>query len=148
MAGERVFVGLGSNSYSFPAMFLGPRVAWTFPKVVKKADFDIGLDLGYLTLLGANGSGTGSSNTQTYSGSGFGGQIYLGNDYFFLPSFSIDLDLGYRFASVGTITYANSLGGGSGTVTKTDTPLDPALSGLTDTVDGVTDGLSSTLGGH
>lgn len=34
------------------------------------------------------------------------------------------------------------------TVTKTDTPLDPALSGLTDTVDGAADGLTGTLGGH
>ena len=35
-----------------------------------------------------------------------------------------------------------------GTVTKTGTPLDPTLGGLTDTVDGVADGLSTTLGGH
>ncbi|GAB3661094.1 hypothetical protein GCM10027596_20760 [Nocardioides korecus] len=35
-----------------------------------------------------------------------------------------------------------------GKATKTGTPLDPALGGLTDTVDGVADGLSTTLGGH
>jgi hypothetical protein len=124
--------GAGSATFSFPVLFIGPKFIYTFPKIVSKADLDLGLDLGYLTLMGANATSTFGTGSATYTGGGFGGDIIAGESYYLTPGFSIDGTLGYRIGSIATVTGSNSSTGKSFTLTKTDgtTPMSMDYSGF------------------
>lgn len=139
--------------YSLSALWIGPQGSFILPDVVKNLNISFGLELGYLTLMGAGytGSSTSSSSTSsgtgTYAGSGFGGKISSGADWFFSKNFSLGVDLGYRMASIGKVeeAYSYSGGGGSGSGSDTLTKAYPSEENLPLDYSGVAIGLGLTF---
>jgi hypothetical protein len=86
--------------------------SYIFPSVAQGLDLRIGVAVGMLMLTGADIATTGDyySGTTDLSGSGFDGKVFIGGDYYFNPSLSLGLDLGYRYAAASPIT---AKGGGS-----------------------------------
>jgi hypothetical protein len=104
-AGSGTTVNIG-----LPALLLGPEGGYSFENVLQHLNLNLGLGAGYLMLMGASstgsssGGGYSSSWTDTYSGSGFGMRIFGSADWYFLPSLSAGMTLGYRLASASSIT--------------------------------------------
>lgn len=108
-----------TGSYSFPAIFVGPQTTYTFYRPLPNLKLAALGGIGYLTLLGANenytyaqatSSGTSAgSATATLSGGGFGVKVAVEADFALTSSFSLTSELGYRMASIGTVT--SSVGG-------------------------------------
>ena len=120
-----------SATYNFPLLWLGPEFDYAL------ADFGAlrlrgQVGAGYTMLMGAGSSFSTSgslgtlSGSSTDTGSGFGLKLGAGADYAFGPHCSVGLDLGYRLASIATVTDKSS-SGTSTTLKKADgsnLPLD------------------------
>lgn len=124
-------------TYDFSTVWLGPSVVYhvyTFPNDMV---VNVGLGVGYMTMVGAGAksdrtssiSGK-SSSTTTYSGSTVGFRAKVGWDWPLKEWLVGNLDLGYRFANISKVDYkttTSSGGSSSGTLkdsNNADMPFD------------------------
>ncbi len=133
-----------SVTVNAPAVLVGPYMGYVFGGLAPRLEICPLVELGYLSLAGANltasTSATGpyawlypnGSGTSNFSGSGFGAKVALSADWLVLPEISLDCQLGYRYALLSTITYSGSGYGssGSGTLQYNGTNVGLDYSGL------------------
>jgi hypothetical protein len=127
-----------TTKYDFSTLWVGPAVDWTFFTLANGSTANVGLGVGYMTLMGAGAKSTysdGSSANADYSGSTVGFKGKLGFDYRFARILLGKMDLGYRLATIGKVDFKSSSStgaSGSGTLKRfglsnagaSDLPLD------------------------
>jgi hypothetical protein len=100
--------------YSFPIWYFGPQVAYTFPQVMARTDFKLGLNAGYAMLSGSYGLLTFSNFSNydrvDYSGSGWGLSAYLTQTWDLNSFVSIDTILNYRVLRIGSVSFTRESG--------------------------------------
>lgn len=103
LAGVKYTLSSGSYSstanYNFNAVWLGPAVSWTFFMLHNGSTANVGLGVGYMTLMGAgvkSSDNAGASATSDYSGSTVGFKGQLGFEYNPGKPFGAKLDMGDR----------------------------------------------------
>jgi hypothetical protein len=104
--------------------------SYVFPDVATGLDLRVGIAAGMAMLSGATfGGSVQGNNTTSLTGSGFDGKIFLGADYYFMPTLSLGLDLGYRYAKFSPIT-ATTNGNSVTALNKDGSDLSVDYSGL------------------
>ncbi len=123
-----------TTDYNFPLMWIGPQASYAFTKLGDSARLRGDLGLGMLMLSGTVDSsstffGITTKSSSTVSGSGFGFRLGAGLDWSIAPGFELNVDAGYRIATISTVTFKSATT--TGTWTKVDgSPLPLDYSGI------------------
>lgn len=102
--------------YNFSVLWIGPQFTYSYQMPHNPIVLDLGVGMGYLTLVGA---GATSAIVSGYEGTGLGYRGTVGFGWRLNSGHAIMLDVGYRSATVPSVKVANGSGVG-GTLKKVD----------------------------